>query len=360
MTAGNHNENALVQLERRQALQLIRLNRPQALNALNLELIAALTLALQQAIDDDSVRTIWLESSSEKAFCAGGDVKALATELAGQPTDEQRRIGHRYFAAEYQLDAMIEHSPKPIVAFGRGLVMGGGWGLFAGADLRLVDRSSRFAMPELQIGLFPDVGAGHFLQKPDWRAGTFIGISGIHLSMLDVLALEYAHAEVDDQEVAALQAKLAGGESPAQLELAQPNSEIQAHRQAWQQALASLGEPLLSDWMQAVRRSDFAPFQAAAEQWRTASALSIAHCWYHFKRLRQASRVEALEMDLTVGSNACSEREFLEGVRALLIDKDKQPAWLYPSVTSVPFSLIERFYQPLPFTTETIYPASNA
>lgn len=354
MTLDPATANALVQTERRQALMILRLNRPEALNALNLDLIAALTTALQQAFDDDSVSSIWLESAVEKAFCAGGDVKALVTAVAGQPAAEQRRIGHRYFAAEYQLDAMIAHSPKPIVAYGRGLVMGGGWGLFAGADLRLVDRSSRFAMPELQIGLYPDVGAAHFLQQNDWRAGTLIGISGLHLSMIDVLALGYAEAAVDADQVVVLQAGLAAGQRPQQLTLAATDAAVQAHRLAWQQALEALGVPLLNDWMNAVRSSDFAPFQAAAEQWRTASALSIAHCWYHFKHLRQASRVQALATDLVVASNLCSEPEFAEGVRALLIDKDKQPKWLYPQVENVPFNLIERFYRPLPFETVSI------
>lgn len=355
MTEGSMTEPALVQVERRQALMILRMNRPRALNALNLDLIEALTRALQQAFDDDSIHSIWLESAFDKAFCAGGDVKSLVTAVAGQSADEQRRIGHRYFAAEYQLDAMIEHSPKPIVAYGRGLVMGGGWGLFAGADLRLVDHSSRFAMPELQIGLFPDVGAAHFLQKTDWRAGTLIGISGIHLTMADVLALGYAQAAVDAEQVITLQADLAAGQLPAELALAKPDANLEAHRQAWQQALETLGEPLLSDWMSAARGSKFAPFQAAAEQWRSASALSIAHCWYHFKHLRQASRLQALATDLVVASNLCSEPEFAEGVRALLIDKDKQPNWLYPQIEAVPFNLVERFYRPLPFETASIH-----
>lgn len=344
----------LVQTERRQALMLIYLNRPQALNALDAELIAALTQALKEALDDPQVRSIWLGSAVDKAFCAGGDVKALVSAVAGRPAQEQRRIGHRYFAAEYQLDALIQHSPKPIVAYGRGLVMGGGWGLFAGADLRLVDASSRFAMPELQIGLFPDVGAAHFLQQPDWRAGTLIGISGIHLNAQDVVALGYAHAEVDADQIAAFQDALAEGQWPSQLSWPSPAAEVIDHRQAWQSALDSLGDPRLSDWMAQVRRSDFAPFQAAAAQWQTASALSVAHCWYHFKRLRQASRLEALRADLVVASNLCSEPEFAEGVRALLIDKDKQPKWLYPEVDTVPFNLIERFYQPLPFEPASI------
>lgn len=343
-----------VQLEQQQALMILRLNRPLALNALNLELIEALTAALQQAFDEPSVRSIWLESAFDKAFCAGGDVKALVSALAHLNADEQRRLGHRYFAAEYQLDAMIEHSPKPIVAYGRGLVMGGGWGLFAGADLRLVDASSRFAMPELQIGLFPDVGAGHFLQRHHWRAGTLIGISGIHLNSQDVLALDYAHAQVDAAEVTGLQMALAEGRSPAELEMKPADAELDAHRDAWLSALDQLGEPVLSDWMARVRGSEFAPFKAAAAQWQSASALSIAHTWHHFKRLRDTTRLTALQTDLVVASNLCSEPEFAEGVRALLIDKDKQPKWLYPAVDNVPFNLIERFYQPLPFETASI------
>ncbi|WP_108124515.1 enoyl-CoA hydratase/isomerase family protein [Saccharospirillum mangrovi] len=344
----------LVQVQRRQALTILRLNRPLALNALNLELIEVLTKALQQAFDDPEVRSIWLESAVEKAFCAGGDVKALVSALAHLNAEEQRRLGHRYFAAEYRLDAMIEHSPKPIVALGRGLVMGGGWGLFAGANVRLVDASSRFSMPELQIGLFPDVGAGHFLQKHHWRAGTLIGISGIHLTHDDVLALDYAHAQVGAEDVALLQAELASGKLPAELTLSPADARILEHRDAWLSALESLGEPVLSDWIAQVQASDFEPFKAAAVQWQTASSLSIAHTWHHFKRLREASRLTALQTDLVVASNLCSEPEFTEGVRALLIDKDKQPKWLYPAVENVPFNLIERFYQPLPFETARI------
>jgi len=359
MTDAPSTAEPLVISERRGALAVLQLNRAKALNALNLPLIEALTDALQQALVDDAVQTIWLQSSSEKAFCAGGDVKALAAALAEVDADQQRRLGHQYFAAEYQLDALIEHSPKPIVAYGRGLVMGGGWGLLAGADWRLVDASSRFAMPELQIGLFPDVGAAHFLQASDWRAGTFVAISGVHLSMLDALALDYADAEVNADSVAAIQTALADGKTLSELLAAEQTSpEVEQRHQQWQTELEALGEPNLSDWMEQIRASDFAPFKAAAEQWQSASALSVALTWYHCKRLRQASRVEALQTDLTVGSNACSEREFLEGVRALLIDKDKQPAWLYPTITSVPFSLIERFYQPLPFDAETLFPAS--
>lgn len=337
-----------LQTEQEGALRVISLHRPQALNALDLSLIEALDAALTDAFADETVSSIWLQSSQARAFCAGGDVKALYQASVNQPADVQRAEAVRYFAAEYQLDAKIEHSPKPIVIWGRGLVMGGGWGLFAGGDLKLVDAEARFAMPELQIGLFPDVGAAHFLQKPDWRAGTLIGCSGIHLTASDVVALGYADLCVDESRAVDLKHWLASGNTLADLPTDDAEDEtVRQSREGWQAALDTLPEPSLSDWMAQVSRSEFEPFKQAARQWQSGSALSVALTWHHFRRLRGASRVEVLNQDLMVGAHAVAEREFLEGVRALLVDKDKSPAWLYPSVISVPINLIDRFYRPI-------------
>ncbi len=337
-----------LQIEQQGALRVISLHRPQALNALDLRLIQALDAALTDAFTDDAVASIWLQSTQARAFCAGGDVKALYQAAFNQPADVQRAEALRYFAAEYQLDAKIEHSPKPIVTWGRGLVMGGGWGLFAGGNLKLVDADARFAMPELQIGLFPAVGAAHFLQKPDWRAGTLIGCSGIHLTADDVVALGYADLCADEVIVTGLKRWLAKGSNLADLKVIEPDTDsVLRCREDWQTALDTLPEPSLSDWMAQVTRSEFEPFKQAARQWESGSALSVALTWHHFRRLRGASRVEALNQDLMVGAHAVAEREFLEGVRALLVDKDKSPAWLYPSVISVPINLIDRFYRPI-------------
>lgn len=348
-----------VLVDRRGALCVLRMNRPRALNALNLELIEALTDAIKDAVADDSVKTLWLESSSEKAFCAGGDVKALYQGLAGADASAQRLTGYRYFLAEYRLDALIEHCPKPIVAWGDGLVMGGGWGLFAGADLRLVGERTRLAMPELQIGLFPDVGAAHFLQRPDWRIGTVLGISGVHLSAPEAVALGYADALTTAEQTAVLRRRLEAGEAPeACLPHPRPES-AEDIRAAWHDAVDALPPPNLVQWMAHIGRSEFEPFHRAREQWQTGSALSIALTWVHFRRLREAGRTQALAEDLVVGANACGEREFCEGVRALLVDKDKSPQWQYRSVENVPYNLIERFYRPLPFEVERIGPEQN-
>lgn len=344
----NQSSVSPLQIEQQGALRVISLHRPKALNALDLTLIQALDAALTDAFADDAVTCVWLQSTQARAFCAGGDVKALYQAAVDQPADVQRSEAIRYFAAEYQLDANIEHSPKPIVTWGRGLVMGGGWGLFAGGNLKLVDADVRFAMPELQIGLFPDVGAAHFLQKPDWRAGTLIGCSGIHLTADDVVALGYADHCVDEATAIGLKRSLARGINLAELTVIEAGDDrVRRCRDNWQAALDTLPAPSLSDWMTHVTRSEFDPFKQAARQWQSGSALSVALTWHHFRRLRGASRVEALNQDLMVGAHAVAEREFLEGVRALLVDKDKSPAWLYPSVISVPMNLIDRFYRPI-------------
>ncbi|MEX0624440.1 MAG: enoyl-CoA hydratase/isomerase family protein [Saccharospirillum sp.] len=337
-----------LQIEQQGALRVISLHRPRALNALDLNLIEALDKALSDAFADDAVASIWLQSTESRAFCAGGDVKALYQAAVNQRADVQRAEATRYFSAEYQLDAKIEHSPKPIVMWGRGLIMGGGWGLFAGGNLRLVDASARLAMPELQIGLFPDVGAAHFLQQPDWRAGTVIGCSGIHLTADDAVALGYADACLDEAAAGVLRDWLAAGGEPDDWTVPAPADAVTRRRDDWRTALNALPEPSVSDWMQHIAQAEFDPFKQAASQWQTGSSLSVALTWHHFRRLRGASRVEALNQDLMVGAHAVAEREFLEGVRALLVDKDKSPAWLYPSVISVPMNLIDRFYRPMP------------
>lgn len=343
--------------ERRGALQLLRLNRPRALNALNLELIEALRSAVEQAIKDDSITTLWLESTEQKAFCAGGDIKAVAAALANKTPDQQRQEGYRYFLAEYQLDALLANCPKPLVVWAPGLIMGGGWGLFAGGHKRLLSPTSLMAMPELAIGLFPDVGAAHFLQHPDWRLGTLMGISGIRLGAPEAVALGYADALIEnDATIEALKSQLADGQPLTDWQA--PELKQQASIQnAWNTALDSLPEANLTDWMAHIRQQDFAPFQQAADHWKTGSMLSVALTWHHFRKLRHANRVDVLEQDLIVGAHACSEREFAEGVRALLIDKDKNPQWLYPTIESVPFNLIERFYRPLPFEAEAVWPS---
>ncbi|MCH8531684.1 MAG: enoyl-CoA hydratase/isomerase family protein [Saccharospirillum sp.] len=343
--------------ERRGALQLLRLNRPRALNALNLELIEALRHAVEQALEDDSIQTLWLESTEQKAFCAGGDIKAVAAALANKTADQQRQEGYRYFLAEYHLDALLANCPKPLVVWAPGLVMGGGWGLFAGGHKRLLSPTSLMAMPELSIGLFPDVGAAHFLQQPDWRLGTLIGISGIRLSAPEAVALGYADALIEDEaSIETLKHHLAEGQALSEWQ-APPLEQKEDIQNTWNTALNSLPEANLADWMQHIQQHDFAPFQQAADHWKTGSMLSVTLTWHHFRKLRNATRVQVLEQDLIVGAHACSEREFAEGVRALLIDKDKNPQWLYPTIESVPFNLIERFYRPLPFETEAVWPS---
>ena len=177
----------------------LTLDRPSALNALNLELIAEISNALEQWKDDSSIDAIFLDSSHEKAFCAGGDVKAL---IQHSPNDQAEKIefARIYFQREYALDYLIHTYPKPLICWGDGFILGGGMGLFQGAHCRITTERSVLAMPEIAIGLFPDVGASYFLNRLPEYLGLFLGISGYKISGSDALLLGLADYQIASSE----------------------------------------------------------------------------------------------------------------------------------------------------------------
>ena len=321
------------------ALWQIRLDRPKALNALNLDLLKQLDAALAAGFADPEVKTIWLDSQAARAFCAGGDVKALALALIDEPTDDaKRQLATEYFELEYTIDLLIEQSPKPIVVFAEGITFGGGWGLFAGANLKLCSDSATFAMPEIQIGLYPDVGAAHFLQQGDWRLGTFLAISGITLSAAEALALGFVDGLITHDYAQSLQRQLSAGLAPSELDILSVDPRIEPLYQQWHSALQLLPKTgTLSDWLViAEQNSQLEPFARAIDSWATGSAWSIALTWQHFSRQRGKTRAEVLVQELVTGANACAYPEFVLGVQAKLIDKLPRADWAYDRVESVP------------------------
>ncbi len=321
------------------SLLIIQLDRPAALNALNLDMLKQLKTILVDAFADDQVNSIWLESSTEKAFCAGGDVKALVQDIDQHALAiERSAIGKTYFSLEYGIDLLIEQSPKPIVVYAQGITFGGGWGLFAGANLRLAGPGARFSMPEIQIGFYPDVGAANFLQKTDWKIGTFVGLSGVVLSAKEAMALDYVDSLVTTDYADTLKQQLAEGIDVIELDIDSAEPGIDDIHDHWHEAMALLpDDAALNDWINiAEQHPEFEPFMRAEQNWQTGSPWSVAFTWHYFQRLRHASRAKALELDTKVGAFFCTHDDFYEGVHAKLIDKNRSPNWLYPHVESVP------------------------
>jgi enoyl-CoA hydratase/carnithine racemase len=211
--------------------------------------------------------------------------------------------------------------------------------LFAGADLKLCTASASFAMPENQIGFYPDVGAAYFLQKPNWKQGTFLGLAGFPITAQEALALSYVDDVITSDYADVLKTQLARGIDAVELDIQSAGKDIAAIRAEWKEALNLLPDNAsLSDWVSLIEEhsDDFACFRRAKQSWMTASAWSLAVTWHFFAQMRDADRAEVLARDTIVGANFCANSEFFEGVHAKLIDKNRLPKWQYPHEESVP------------------------
>lgn len=339
------------------------LNSEKSLNALNQAMIDSLLPALERFEQDETVVAIVLDSMGDKAFCAGGDIVELYNAMKAQPGQRQPFV-QEFFVNEYTLDYAIHTYSKPIVVWGNGYVMGGGLGLFAGASHRIVTESSRVAMPEISIGLYPDVGGTYFLNQMPDNLGLFLGLTAAQMNAADCLQVKLAdHFLLHEQKMQLIdalsqqswtidkdvnrqlvshcvmnleksvyeqmpQGNIAAHQSMIDAAVNQPSlAETMAHIAAWGDEDA---------WLKRAKRAMLAGSPLSARilerQLEAGKTLSLAQC---FK----------LECQLSV---RCGELgEFAEGIRALLIDKDNQPQWKYRDVESVDDALVDDLFTPI-------------
>lgn len=324
-----------------QWLGVLTLDSPASLNALSLPMIEALTRQLRGWQQDGSVCAVLLEGAGEKAFCAGGDIRAFYHERQRMTDAELAGYARDFFEQEYRLDLLIHHYPKPLICVADGICMGGGMGLFAGARFRLVTEFSLLAMPEVSIGLYPDVGASWFLSRLPGRVGLWLGLTGARINGADALGLGLA----DGALARAARPQLL--EALLQLDWRQPAEELDdslALMLAALRSAAPLPEPLLLPHLAQIealllgrslvrvldRLFDTplgGPLAQQRDSCRSGSPLSRALLWRQYWQGRQQSLAEAFADELTLSVNCVLRGDFIEGVRALLIDKDKQPHW---------------------------------
>lgn len=331
---------------------LITLNRPEALNALTLGMVEAFRRTLVDWERDPSVRAILVRGAGEKAFCAGGDIRWLH--------DEARKDAAQaceFFREEYRLNAAIHHLTKPYVALIDGVVMGGGVGVSVHGDFRVAGDRTLFAMPETGIGLFPDVGGGYFMPRLKDGLGLYYALTGARAKAADCMAAGVAtHYAPSDKIPALIDALLGltslGAHAHAEIEAvldahagdpgaAQVNAD-RAEIRALFEGRASIddiiaaarlrGTPFADDIFKTIRKMSPTSLKLTFEQMKRGHGLDFDH---------------VMQMEFRMVCRVMEGRDFFEGVRAQILDKDRNPQWSPAGLDAVSTAEIERYFAPL-------------
>lgn len=321
------------------ALGRIRLNRPKALNALNHTMVGLIDMALDRFASDPAIAAVVLTGEGERALCAGGDLRSLYEDGTAVAAD--------FWRDEYRLDARISHYGKPFVAVMDGITMGGGVGLSGHAAHRVVTERSRVAMPETGIGYLPDVGGTWLLPRAPGELGTYLGLTGAQIGAADAILCGMADRFVPSSSLPDLIAALASGEEvdAALARFAQDPGEapLAAHRAVIDRCFAF---DMMDEIVSALDAdgSDFAAETKEVLLTKAPSSLVLTLC---LLRLGRASpSLEAcLEREFHASLAVLEEGDFREGIRAVVIDKDKSPHWNPPRLDQVDPARIARWLE---------------
>ncbi|MDH6265156.1 enoyl-CoA hydratase [Rhizobium sp. SG_E_25_P2] len=334
----------------------ISLNRPDTLNAINEAIVDAIDGALRTWRDQVDVAWVMLEGRGDKALCAGGDLASLYA--MGRAGDFDRASA--FWRREYRLNALIARYPKPYVAIMHGFVMGGGVGLSAHGTVRIAADNCKISMPECSVGLMPDVGGTLLLARAPGFVGEFLGLTGHRMSAADAVYAGFADIVVSAEDIPALKAlMIATGDVGAAREMStQPgSSQLQQHRAEIDAVFAAPDLTSVLDRL-AVMSGDWA--SATREAIGRGSPLSLRATFEAIRRARSTSDIRAaLRTEYRFVSRAMRHGDFLEGIRALIIDKDRKPVWRHPTIASVPDELVQTMLSApdggdLEFSTEEV------
>lgn len=340
------------------------LNSPQTLNGLSLPMCRLLDARLQAWAADDGLVAVVLNGAGGKAFCAGGDLHALYRAMLESPPDDAwaNVTARAFFETEYRLDHRIHRYSKPVLCWASGIVMGGGVGLMLGASHRIVTGATRFAMPEVTIGLYPDVAGTWMLSRLPRGIGTFLAFTGAQLGAGDCLHYGLADRVCDAGGLDALLAALAATDWSA--DPAGHAAQVDVVLDACQTPEPEPG-PLqrhADGIRRACDRADFLEIAAAVAAWKDDSDPWLARAAATFlagspgsarlshtllARARHQSLAETFRMEFTASLHCCAEPDFREGIRALLIDKDKTPRWNPATREQATAQWVQRYLAPL-------------
>ncbi|MYM40933.1 enoyl-CoA hydratase/isomerase family protein [Duganella qianjiadongensis] len=335
---------------------LILLDRPKALNSLSLEMVRDITAALLAWRDSAEVDAVVIRSSSEKALCAGGDIRFFYD--VGRDTPQAgSALLEDFFTEEYALNHLIHFYPKPYIALMDGVVMGGGMGVAQGGPdcrIRIVTERTRMAMPEVNIGLFPDVGGSYFLSHAPGQLGNYLGVTGVTIHAADALYAGLADYFVPSAELPALlallegtsgqqlRAAIAGFAAPFQhgtgeSQLAQQRAAIDRHFAA--ASVAAITASLQQD--------DSAFAQKTLQIMTTRSPLMMCVTHELIRRGAALGVADCLRMERALVRRNFEHGEVIEGVRALVIDKDNAPQWRPATLAEVSDEQVQQMFAPV-------------
>lgn len=324
----------------------IRLNRPKAIHALNTGMCRAMLDALAAWRNDPAVEIVLIDHAEGRGFCAGGDIRMIAESGAGDGSQARD-----FFRVEYQLNHALFTYEKPIVAFMDGITMGGGVGISQPAKYRVATENTKFAMPETGIGLFPDVGGGWYLSRLPGKTGEYLALTGHRLDGAECLSLglasHYLPAEVLEDAKARIAVDPAAVEAIlAELAIPAPEPRIAA-------LLEAIDRLFSADTVEGV----FVALEADGGEWaaaqlgtlRTKSPQSMKVSLRLVREGRsRASFAEEMAQEFAIGSRIAQSHDFIEGVRALIVDKDNAPQWNPATLQSVSDESIDQIFAPLP------------
>jgi len=335
-------------------LGLITLNRPRALNSLNLDMIRILTPVLKSWESPGSgVKAVLVRGAGDKAFCAGGDIRAI-TEVPG---GEMQKT---FFREEYQLDYLVGRLSIPYIAIMNGITMGGGVGISVNGKFRIATEKTVFAMPECAIGLVPDVGGGYFLPRLQGSLGMFLGLTGHRLKGWDCLSAGISTHAVSQQDIDSVETELikmtsnneVSDEAVSNVLGSFKSEEIGNHTFSLVNNMDDINRIFSQSSVEAIVESlqkEKTPF--ASKALKSMEAASPTSLKVAFRQISNGSKLsslaDVLRMEQRLVLRCCEDSDFYEGVRATLIDRDNKPKWNPPSLDLVNQEKIDHYFSDL-------------
>ena len=335
-------DNSEVLIRTENHLGHITLNRPRQINALTLGMIHAVQGALADWADDPRVHVVLIDGSGDRGLCAGGDIRLLYEGIAGTAVAPAA-----FWADEYEMNSTLGHYPKPVVAYMSGLTLGGGVGISGHCSVRVVTETSQVGMPETAIGLSPDVGGLYLLSRAPGEVGTHAALTGARFGPADAIDAGLADHFVPRAELGALTEQLQSGVLPAfgGSPMPQPPpAQLPAERSWIDDCYAGDDVALILQRLHSHAEPGARSAAAVLEQ-MSPTALKVT--LQAVRRAKSLTLDEVLDQDFRVGSRFLTHPDLAEGIRAMIIDKDRRPRWNPATLDQVSAENVEDFFAPL-------------